>query len=108
MTSPVDHFVCYKAKTPKKRTFDGAAAPASPKGVPVEMADHFQTRRYDLKTISRVCLPVFKSGSPVELKTGTPKPIAPADIRHLDSRTDVVEVVAVAHQRRRAGYWKHR
>lgn len=85
-TSLVDHFVCYKAKTQKKRTFDGAAAPAFPKGVQVEMADHFQTRRYDLKKISRVCLPVFKSGSPVELKTGAPKPITPADIRHFESR----------------------
>jgi len=86
MTSLVDHFVCYKAKTQKKRIFDGAAAPAFPKGAQVEMADHFQTRRYDLKKISRVCLPVFKSGSPVELKTGAPKPITPADVRHFESR----------------------
>lgn len=86
MTSLVDHFICYKAKTQKKGIFDGAAAPAFPKGVQVEMADHFQTRRYDLKKISRVCLPVFKSGTPVELKTGAPKPITPAVVRHPGSQ----------------------
>jgi hypothetical protein len=85
-TSEVDHFVCYKAKTQKKPTFDGAPAPAFPKGVQVEMADHFQTRHYDLKKISRVCLPVFKSGTPVELKTGAPKPITPTDVRHFESQ----------------------
>jgi hypothetical protein len=84
-TSEVDHFVCYKAKTQKKRTFDGAPAALLPKGVQVEMTDDFQTRRYDLKKISRVCLPVDKSGNPVELKSGAPKPITPSPLRHAGS-----------------------
>ena len=84
-TSQVDHFVCYKAKAQKKRTFDGTPVSVLPKGVQVEATDHFQTRRYDLKKITRVCLPVDKSGTPSVLKTEAPKPIAPSPIRHAES-----------------------
>ncbi len=83
-TSLVDHFVCYKAKPQKKRAFDGAPAPGLPKGVQIDAEDHFQTRRYDLKKITRVCLPADKSGAPVVLKTGLPKPITPSPLRHPD------------------------
>jgi hypothetical protein len=83
-TSLVDHFVCYKTKPQKKRAFDGAPAPVLPKGVQIDAEDHFQTRRYDLEKITRVCLPVDKSGAPVLLKTGAPKPITPSPLRHPD------------------------
>ena len=84
-TSEVDHFVCYKAKAQKKRSFDGTKVDVLPKGVQLGAADHFQTRRYDVKKITRVCLPVDKSGTPVVLKTGDPKPITPSSLRHFDS-----------------------
>ncbi|MEO6029138.1 MAG: hypothetical protein ABIR79_19940 [Candidatus Binatia bacterium] len=84
-TSEVDHFVCYKAKMQKKRLFNGAKVDVLPKGFQLSAADHFQTRRYDVKKVTRVCLPVDKSGTPIVLKTGNPKPITPSSIRHFDS-----------------------
>jgi hypothetical protein len=84
-TSEVDHFVCYKAKVQKKRAFDRTKVHVLPKGAQLDASDHFQTRRYDVKKITRVCLPVDKSGTPVVLKTGAPRPITPASIRHFGS-----------------------
>ncbi len=81
-TSEVDHFICYKAKAQKKRAFDGAKVDVLPKGVQLDAADHFQTRRYDVKKITRICLPVDKSGTPIVAKTGAPKPITPSFLRH--------------------------
>jgi hypothetical protein len=49
------------------------------------MADHFQTRRYDLTKITRICPPIDKSGSPIVLKTDALKPITLAVVRHLGS-----------------------
>lgn len=81
MTSEVDHFLCYKAKTQKKHA-DGTVAAVLPKHLQVDAADEFQTRRYDLKKVTRLCVPVDKSGSPLVLKTGDPHPITPTAIRH--------------------------
>ena len=38
-----------------------------------------------MKKLTRICLPVDKSGQPHELETGTPKPITPSSRRHPDS-----------------------
>jgi hypothetical protein len=49
------------------------------------VADQFQTRRYTLKRITKVCNPVDKSGTPILLAgpaKGSPNPITPAVIRH--------------------------
>lgn len=51
--SAVDPFLCYKAKGPKLA-----------KGAQVEAADAFETRRFDLKKVARVCLPAATSGTP--------------------------------------------
>jgi len=80
-TSQVDHFLCYLAKTETTRG-DGTAVAGFPKGVQVDAADQFQTRRYDLKKATRLGVPVDKSGSPTVLKTGAPFPITPPTIRH--------------------------
>jgi hypothetical protein len=85
LTSPVDppleanhqldHFLCYAAKSQTKLA----------KGVQVDAADQFQSRRYDLDKITKLCVPVAKSGSPVFLKgdaKGTPATLSPASIRH--------------------------
>ncbi len=73
----VDHFLCYKVK----------AAAKLPKGVQVDATDQFQLRRYDLKAISKLCLPVAKSGQPAFLKgdaKGTPFALTPSTLRHAD------------------------
>ncbi len=80
----LDHFVCYKAKPQTVGTVLGKV----PKGTQVDVVDQFQTRRYDLKSITKFCAPAAKSGSPLFLKgdaKGTPATIAPASIRHADS-----------------------
>lgn len=85
-TSRVDHYLCYRAKAQTKRA-DGSALPKFPKGIQVVVADQFQTRRYDLKKITRLCNPVGKSGTPVFLagpQRGMPFPIAAATIRRPD------------------------
>jgi len=64
---------------------DGTPLPKLPKGMQVDVADQFQTRRYDLKTITRLCQPAAKTGAPVVLKgpsAGTPVALEPAMIRH--------------------------
>lgn len=83
-THDVDHFLCYQAKAQTKLE-DGTKLPKFPKGIQVEVSDAFQTRRYDLKKITRLCNPVDKSGSPAYLagpNKGEPKPIAPASRRN--------------------------
>jgi len=85
----VDHFLCYQAKTAK---VDGGGAPQSfPRGTQVSVVDQFETRRYDLKKITRLCNPVAKSSDPMDLPVllsgsdaGTSKPIEPAAIRNPD------------------------
>jgi len=79
--SKVDHFLCYAAKTQKKRS-DGTLAATLPKKMQLTAADQFETRVYDVKKLTRLCLPVDKSGSPAVLKTGDPVPITPASIRN--------------------------
>jgi hypothetical protein len=79
--SAVDHLLCYLAKAQTKRS-DGTAVAGFPKGVQVDAVDQFQTRRYDLKKVTRLCIPVDKSGSPAVLKTGAPFSITPTAIRH--------------------------
>ena len=64
---------------------DGTPVAALPRTMQVDASDGFQTRRYDLDRITRLCQPVAKSGSPVVLKgpgVGTPVPLAPADVRY--------------------------
>ncbi|HYD48582.1 MAG TPA: PQQ-dependent sugar dehydrogenase [Terriglobales bacterium] len=78
----VDHFVCYKARALAKL----------PRGTQVELADDFDagaTRRYDLRRITKYCLPAAKNGAPVFLKgdtEGTPKTITPATVENSDRR----------------------
>ena len=82
----LDHFLCYKAK-PQAKLADGTKLPTFPKGIQVDVSDQFQTRRYDLKKITKLCNPVGKSGDPVLLSgpdKGAPKPISAATIRHPD------------------------
>lgn len=73
----VDHFLCYRARA--ERTLpDGTRLPRFPRGIQVDVADQFQTRRYDLLRIEKLCAPVAKSGSPLFLSgpdAGTPKAI---------------------------------
>ncbi len=78
----VDHFLCYKAK-PQRKAADGTKLPKFPKGIQVEVVDQFQTRRYDLKGVTKLCNPTDKAGSPVFLSgpfKGDSKPITPATI----------------------------
>jgi hypothetical protein len=86
----VDHFLCYQARAAREDA-GGVAQPKFPKGVQVDVVDQFQTRRYDLKKITKLCNPVDKSSDgldpPVILSgsdAGTPKPIQPATIRNPD------------------------
>jgi cysteine-rich repeat protein len=78
-----DHYLCYAAKVEKKRA-DGSPAPEFRAGTQVEVVDQFQSRRYDLKSITRLCNPVRKSGVPFFLAgpdRGRPAPITPADVK---------------------------
>lgn len=60
LTAEVDHLLCYKAK----------AATKLAKGTQVDVVDEFQTRRYDLKKPTRLCVPVATAGTPIT-KAGT-------------------------------------
>jgi hypothetical protein len=83
----VDHFLCYGARA-TRRLPDGAPLPRFQRGIQVEVADQFQTRRYDLKRIDKYCAPVAKSGAPLFLvgeNKGLPKTITPALIRNPDT-----------------------
>jgi hypothetical protein len=80
----VDHYLCYQAK-PQLKLANGTLLPKFPRGLQVTVADQFQSRRYDLKRISKLCNPVNKSGSPVYLappSKGSPAPITPATIQN--------------------------
>lgn len=82
----LDHFLCYKAKL-QKTLADGTKLPKFPRGTQVDVEDQFETRRYDLKKITKFCTPVSKSGAPVLLAgpdRGTPKPITAAVVRNPD------------------------
>jgi hypothetical protein len=84
----LDHFLCYRARVMKKLG-DGTGVDGLADGLQVDVTDAFQTRRYDLKRVTRVCIPVAKSGTPVFLSNpdkGMPKPIEPAAIRNPDDR----------------------
>ena len=78
--SEPDHFLCYRAKV-QRRLPDGTPLPGLPSGRQLELSDLFQTRRYDLGGLTRVCAPTAKTGSPVILSgraRGVPFPIEPA------------------------------
>ena len=82
----LDHYLCYKAKSQAKLA-DGTKLPKFPKGVQVVVGDQFhaQTRRFDLRKITRLCTPVDKSGNPVIASgpnKGQPFPITASPIRH--------------------------
>ncbi len=78
----VDHFLCYRARA-ERRLPDGTQLPRFPRGIQVNVVDQFQTRRYDLVRIDKLCAPVAKSGSPLFLagpNSGTPKVISSSTI----------------------------
>jgi hypothetical protein len=86
----VDHFLCYRVRLQRKLS-DGTPLPKFPRGSQVSVADQFQTRRYDLRRITKLCTPVAKDedpGTPSVILTGpekgTPFPIQPAAIRNPD------------------------
>jgi hypothetical protein len=67
----LEHFLCYQAKTQAKLA----------KGIQADVADQFQTRRYDLVKITKLCTPVDKAGAPSFLSgpnKAQPKTITPA------------------------------
>ncbi|MBI5506125.1 MAG: hypothetical protein HY899_15120 [Deltaproteobacteria bacterium] len=81
----LDHYLCYLVRQ------DAAVQPGLGKGAQVSATDQFQTRRYDLKKVTKICLPVAKSEDPADPSTilagpnkGTLKPIAAAAVRHSD------------------------
>jgi hypothetical protein len=79
----LDHLLCHDAVL--ERRDDAGTGRRPPPGTQLELGDAFQTRRYDLLALSRVCLPVAKSGSPGWLRgprAGEPVEIAPATVRH--------------------------
>jgi hypothetical protein len=83
----LDHLLCYQAKPQKK---DAAGAPVTPlaKGTQVDAIDQFATRRYDLKKVVALCIPVAKSGTPAVLSgptKGTAVALTPAAVRHSES-----------------------
>ncbi|MBI5503171.1 MAG: hypothetical protein HY899_00105 [Deltaproteobacteria bacterium] len=81
----LDHYLCYLAKH-----ITSIQAGAG-KGVQVDAVDQFQSRRYDLKKITKICLPVIKSEDPADPSkilagplAGTLKPVAAAAVHHSD------------------------
>ncbi len=83
----VDHFLCYQAKA-MRRNSAGALLPRFPRGMQVDVVDQFQSRRYTLRKITKLCNPVDKSADPQNppVLTGGPnrgdaKSITPATIR---------------------------
>ncbi len=59
----LDSFVCYKSKTQTKMA-DGTKLPKFTRGIQIDVTDQFQTRRYDLKAITKVCTPTSVGGDP--------------------------------------------
>ncbi len=89
-TLNVDHFVCYQAKA-EKALANGTALARFPKGMQLDVGDRFQTWRYDLRKLTKVCNPIAKGEDPSQpsvllsgASAGTPKPIEPASRRHPD------------------------
>jgi len=83
-THGLDHFLCYKARQ-QKTLADGTPLPKFPHGLQMELEDQFQGRRYDLKKVTRLCVPAAKSGDPLFLsgpQKGTPVGLAPATVRN--------------------------
>jgi len=80
-THEVADFRCYQVKVQKKRA-DGTPLAPFPKGVQLDAGDRFQSRRYELKKLTRLCYPVAESGAPAVLKTGVPISFTPAALRH--------------------------
>jgi hypothetical protein len=83
----VDAFLCYDVAAQKKAS-DGTPLPVFPEGIQVDATDEFQTRRYDLIKITRLCNPVDVSGSPVLLEgqdKGAAFPVTPTPIRNPDA-----------------------
>ena len=79
-----DHFLCFQAKAQKKLA-NGTAVATQPKGTQVSAVDQFQSRRYDVGKITKLCIPTDKSGTPTFLKganQGQPATITPATVRH--------------------------
>ncbi len=72
LSAEVDHLLCYKAKAQAKFA----------KGTQVDVVDDFQTRRYDLKKPTRLCVPVTTSGTPATLKGAAPVPFTATALRH--------------------------
>jgi hypothetical protein len=80
MANNVEHFLCYRAYA-QTRLADGTRLPPFPRGIQVDATDGFQTRRYDLLKITKLCNPVDKAGTPVLQAgpgKGLPKPITTA------------------------------
>lgn len=82
-----DHFLCYKIG--QQRKAGDIKLPKFPKGVQVDVTDQFQVnRRYDLKKITKLCVPVDKSIDGLDPplfqageNKGLPNPITPAPIQ---------------------------
>ena len=80
----LDHFLCHSAKVARQAP-SGAPAPGFPKGMQLDVRDGFQTRRYDLKAVTKLCNPTQTSGVPFFLTgddRGQPFPIDHASIRN--------------------------
>jgi uncharacterized repeat protein (TIGR01451 family) len=80
----VDHFLCREAGVQRKLA-DGTRLPKLAMGIQVDVADQFQTRRYDLEDITKLCSPAEKAGEP-RLLTGPDKgnafALEPAAVRN--------------------------
>jgi hypothetical protein len=71
-THNVDHFLCYKVVGPSVSEL-------------VTVEDQFEDRSYELKKLTRLCVPVAKSGSPTVRSgptAGAPFPITPSTVRN--------------------------
>lgn len=80
----LDNYVCYKSKVQRKMA-DGTPLPKFTKGIQIDVTDAFQTRRYDLKSITKVCTPASVSGSPALLagpNKGEPISIGATTVNH--------------------------
>jgi hypothetical protein len=86
----LDHFLCYQAKSQRKLD-NGNKLPRFAKGAQVLVEDQFQTRRYDVKKVTKLCSAVAKDEDPSTPSTilagpdkGAPFPIQPAEIDNPD------------------------
>ncbi len=81
-----DHFLCYRAKQESRAPAAGRY-PRFPKMVQIDARDLFQTRRYELKKLSRVCVPASLAQDPNAPSTilagrdrGEPRPFPAAEV----------------------------